>query len=181
MLAANQDRAVRTLIVSPPLIYGPGRGAVNQRSIQAYNMAKFTLENGFAPVMSGSGSPQWDNVHVHDLGNFFALAVGAALDPAKQNDREIWGPRAYYFLEHGSHSWRGLAEQIAKEAHRQGLIDEPKTQEGVYKNYGANSISVAARARKYLGWKPSGRSLADEVPDIVAGEAKLLKERNAAK
>ncbi|KAI1117224.1 nucleoside-diphosphate-sugar epimerase [Nemania sp. NC0429] len=174
VLAANQFPGVKTLIVGPPTIYGPGRGPVNQRSIQAYNMAKFTLENGFAPIMSGGGSPEWDNVHIHDLGAFFALAVDAALDPEKQNNPEIFGPRGYFFLENGVHTWRGLATQIAEEAHKQGYIAEAKTQEGEYKNYGANSKSIAARAKKYLGWEPHGRSLEGEIPDIVANEAKTL-------
>ncbi|TGJ85975.1 hypothetical protein E0Z10_g2776 [Xylaria hypoxylon] len=174
VLAANETSGVKTLIIGPPLIYGLGRGPVNQRSIQAYNMAKFTIENGFAPVMSGEGSPEWDNVHIHDLGKFFTLAVDAALDPEKKNNPEIFGTHGYFFLEHGSHSWRGLATQIAEEAKKQGFISEAKTQEGDYKGYGANSKSVAARARKYLGWEPHGRSLKDEVPYIVASEAKSL-------
>ncbi|GAP84098.2 putative nucleoside-diphosphate-sugar epimerase protein [Rosellinia necatrix] len=174
VLATNQSGAVRTLIVGPPLIYGPGRGPVNRRSIQVYNMARFTLEEGFAPVMAGGGSPEWDNVHIHDLGAFFALAVGAVLDPEKRADPEIFGPRGYFFLEHGSHRWRDVAARVAAEAHRQGHIPAPETREGDYKSYGANSKSVAARARKYLGWEPHGRSLEDEIPDIVAGEAKSL-------
>ncbi|KAI1423042.1 nucleoside-diphosphate-sugar epimerase [Xylaria sp. FL1777] len=174
VLATNETGRVKTLIVGPPTIYGPGRGPVNQRSIQAYNMAKFTLENGFAPIMSGEGSPEWDHVHIHDLGNFFALAVDAALDPEKKNNPEIFGPHGYFFLEHGTFSWRWLATQIAEQAYKQGFIPEAKTQEGDYKRYGANSKSVAARAKKYLGWEPHGRSLKDEIADIVASEAKRL-------
>ncbi|KAI0119899.1 nucleoside-diphosphate-sugar epimerase, partial [Nemania sp. FL0031] len=174
VLAANQVGGVKTLIIGPPLIYGPGRGPVNQRSIQVYNMAKFCLENGFAPIMSGGGSPEWDNVHIHDLGAFFALAVDAALDPEKKNNPEIFGPRGYFFLENGTHSWRGVATQVAEEAKKQGYIPEAKTQEGDYKFYGANSRSIAARAKKYFGWEPHGRSLEDEIPDIVASEAKSL-------
>jgi hypothetical protein len=32
----------------------------------------------------------------------------------------------------------------------------------------------ARRGRKYLGWKPKGRSLVDEIPDIVDSEARDL-------
>lgn len=174
VLAANQAGGIRTLIVCPPTIYGPGRGPVNQRSIQAPQMAKLTLENGFAPLMTGPGSPEWDNVHIHDLGHFFLLAVEAALDENKRKNPEIFGPHGYFFLENGTHTWRGLAERIAKEAQKQGFIPEAKTKEGDYKGYGANSKGVAARAKKYLGWEPHGRSLEDEIPDIVAVEAKRL-------
>ncbi|KAI1352544.1 nucleoside-diphosphate-sugar epimerase [Xylaria sp. FL0043] len=174
VLATNETGKVKTLIVGPPMIYGPGRGPVNQRSIQAYNMAKFTIENGFAPIMSGGGSPEWNYVHIHDLGNFFVLAVDAALDPEKKNNPEIFGPHGYFFLENGTYSWRWLATAIAEEAAKQGFIPEAKTQEGDYKRYGANSKSVAVRAKKYLGWEPHGKDLKDEVADIVASEAKRL-------
>jgi nucleoside-diphosphate-sugar epimerase len=137
-------------------------------------MAKFTLENGFAPIMSGGGSPEWHNVHIADLGNFFVLAVDAALDPEKKNNPEIFGPHGYFFLENGVHSWRQVATQVAEEAKKQGYLSEAKTQEGDYKQYGANSRGVAARAKKYLGWEPHSGLLKDEIPDIVAGEAKSL-------
>ncbi|KAI8625144.1 nucleoside-diphosphate-sugar epimerase [Xylariaceae sp. FL1651] len=174
VLAANEADEIKTLIVCPPLIYGPGRGPVNQRSIQVYNMAKFTLENGFAPVQAGDGAPEWNNVHIHDLGDFFVRAVDAALDPEKKDNPEIFGPHGYFFLENGKHKWRDAAKWVAEEAKKQGYIPEAKTQEGDYKMYGANSSSIAERAKKYLGWEPHGRSLEAEIPDIVAGEAKRL-------
>ncbi|KAI0157631.1 nucleoside-diphosphate-sugar epimerase [Xylariaceae sp. FL1272] len=174
VLPTNDAAGVKTLIVCPPLIYGPGRGPVNQRSIQVYGMTEFTIKNGYAPVQAGPGSPEWDNVHIHDLGHFFVLAVDAALDEQKRNNSEIFGPHGYFFLNNGVHSWRGVAGWVADEAAKQGYIPEAKTQEGDYKNYGANSKSVAVRAKKYLGWEPKGGSLKDEIPTIVAGEAKRL-------
>ncbi|KAI0911152.1 hypothetical protein F4823DRAFT_586890 [Ustulina deusta] len=174
VIAANETGKVKTLILGPPLIYGAGRGPVNQRSIQAPNMTRFTLEYGFAPVMSGQGSPEWDNVHIHDVGKFFVLAVDAALDPEKKKNPEIFGPHGYFFLENGTHTWRWLATEIAKEAKEQGFIPEAKVHEGDYKRYGANSKCVAARAKKYLGWEPVGKSFKDEIPSLVASEAKRL-------
>jgi hypothetical protein len=41
--------AVKTAIVCPPTIYGPGRGPVNKRSRQVYHLARITLELGQAP------------------------------------------------------------------------------------------------------------------------------------
>ncbi|KAI1330127.1 nucleoside-diphosphate-sugar epimerase [Xylariaceae sp. FL0255] len=173
--SANQrGYGTKTLIVCPPCIYGPGRGPVNQRSIQIYSMAKKTLENGFAPVQAGPGSPEWNNVHIHDLGHFFVLAVSAALDPVKKANPEIFGPRGYFFLEHDVFKWRDAAAWVADEAAKQGYLPEAKTQEGDYKGFGANSAGVAARARKYLGWEPHGKSLKEEIPGIVTIEAKML-------
>lgn len=45
VLAAN-SAAVKTAIIGPPCIYGPGRGAVNTRSIQVYDMVKFSMKKG---------------------------------------------------------------------------------------------------------------------------------------
>jgi hypothetical protein len=41
-------------------------------------------------------------------------------------------------------------------------------------SWGLNSKGYAKRARKYLGGKPKARSLKDEIPDIVDGEAEIL-------
>ncbi|KAJ9132973.1 Nucleoside-diphosphate-sugar epimerase [Pleurostoma richardsiae] len=183
VLGANSP-AVKTAIVGPPTIYGPGRGPVNTRSIQAYNMTKFLLRHGFAPVV-GTGKTEWDNVHVHDLADLMVEIVEAALDPARGADPELFGPHGYFFAENGTHVWGEVARWIAEEAVRQGYMAEPKTevitldellkQDSIADpSWCHNSKSVASRARKFLGWKPHGRSLKDEIPDIVAGEAKLL-------
>ena len=39
-------------------------------------------------------------------------------------------------------------------------------------SWGLNSKGVAKRARKYLGWTPTGRSLRDEIPYIIDEEAR---------
>ncbi|ORY57225.1 uncharacterized protein BCR38DRAFT_354931 [Pseudomassariella vexata] len=181
VLQANQTGGVRTLIVGPPTIYGRGRGPVNQRSMQVYNLAKQTLEGGFAPIVE-PGKTEWDNVHIHDLGAFFVLAVDAALNPEKSKNPEIFGPRAYYFLEHGTHLWADVAKWIADEAAKQGLIEKAETKtvphsQAACKTWGWNSKGVAARAKKYLDWEPKGKSLKDEIPEVVKSEAARLKTK----
>ncbi|KAK6596093.1 hypothetical protein H4I95_10009 [Botrytis cinerea] len=41
--------SLKTAIVCPPTIYGPGRGPGNQRSRQVYNLVRITLQKGQAP------------------------------------------------------------------------------------------------------------------------------------
>jgi hypothetical protein len=41
-------------------------------------------------------------------------------------------------------------------------------------SWGLNSKGFAKRARKVLGWKPTGKSLKECIPDIVDGEAEKL-------
>lgn len=184
VLAANQTPAsIRTAIVGPPMIYGPGRGPVNQRSIQVPELARFVLEKGYAPYV-GTGKTEWDNVHIHDVSALFVSLVDAALDPTKNKDPELFGEKAYYFAESGKHAWGELAGWIAEEAKAQGFVEEAKLVEtdmeglrhGTSANstFGTNSSSKAVRARKYFGWSPKGGSLRDEIPDIVRSEAKKI-------
>ncbi|KAI1871014.1 hypothetical protein JX265_006054 [Neoarthrinium moseri] len=181
VLAANDKPSVRTLVVCPPTIYGRGRGPVNQRSMQVYNLTRFTLQNGFAPVIP-PGTARWDNVHVADLGAFLGLAVGAALDPGKRSDPAVFGRHAYFFLEHAAHVWSDVARAVAAEAERQGRLGDgtrPHVRERSAEELGNPSWAlhehgVAARARKFLGWKPVGPSLEETIPEIVESEAARL-------
>ena len=178
VLAANEAGGIKTAIVGPPTIYGPGRGPVNGRSIQVYDMTKFLMQNGYAPVVA-PGLTEWDNVHIHDLSDLMVQLVEAAQDPKFQNDPEIFGTHGYFFAENGVHKWSEVAQWIADEAVKQGYMREAKTETVAYENlsnssWGTNSKSVAKRARKYFGWSPHGKSLKDSIPEIVTSEAKLL-------
>ncbi|KAK7985361.1 hypothetical protein PG988_002983 [Apiospora saccharicola] len=182
VLAANtDDRRVRTLIVSPPCIYARGRGPGNQRSMQVYRMAEQTLKTGYAPVY-GTGKTEWDCVHVRDLSHFFVLAVEAALDPAKRNDPEVFGPRAYYFCESGKLVAGELAHWIMEETNRQDLLEKPaelktfEKKDAGMASLACSSHGVAARAAKYLGWEPKASSLHAEIPEVIRGEVLRLRE-----
>jgi nucleoside-diphosphate-sugar epimerase len=180
---ANSE-SVRTAVIAPAVIYGPGRGPVNGRSIQVYDLVKYTLTHGFAPII-GTGKAEWHEVHVHDLSDLIvSLGEIATLDPERAKDPELFSKRAYFFAENGPLVWGELARLAAKEAKKQGLLAEDRVEvvdfetvvkEGpVNASWAMNSKSKAIRARNLLGWKPTGRSLIDEMPDIVAGEGKRL-------
>ncbi|KAK2733303.1 hypothetical protein CKAH01_08437 [Colletotrichum kahawae] len=132
IVLATNSPAVRTAIVSPPTIYGQGRGPVNQRSIQVPALAKATLEKGFAPIIA-PGKTEWNNVHVHDLSAFFVTLADATQDASKNADPEVFGPRAYYFVESGSHVWSEVARWIAEEAYKQGFLPAPLTKAATMK------------------------------------------------
>ncbi|KAB8298120.1 hypothetical protein EYC80_001878 [Monilinia laxa] len=181
VLAAGSD-SVKTAIVCPPSIYGPGRGPGNQRSRQVYNLARITLQKGQAPQL-GKGLTEWDNVHVHDLTALWVLLADAAVAGPGPNDAEIWNERGYFLAENGHHVWGELSKQVGEVAFERGYIktkevalmnvDEAKELAGFEAiSWGLNSKGFAKRARKYLGWKPTGRSLKDEIPFIVDSEAK---------
>ncbi|RDL32409.1 NAD(P)-binding protein [Venustampulla echinocandica] len=183
VLAASSD-ATKTAIVSPPTIYGPGRGPVNQRSRQVYNLVKIALQRGQAPQL-GTGLSQWDNVHLHDLSALFVLLVEAAVKNDPSMDAKLWGREGYFLAENGHHVWGEISKAVAEDAFKKGYIKErecivmtpedAKVTAGFEAlSWGLNSRGFARRARKYLGWKPEGRSLRDEIPFIVDSEARTL-------
>lgn len=107
--------SIQTAIVSPPCIFGPGRGPANTRSIQmiqVYDMVRFSLREGFAPVV-GTGLAEWDHVHVHDLSDLMVrLAETAAQDgdgAGLARGPKVFGERRYFFCEAGSHRWGDVA------------------------------------------------------------------------
>lgn len=186
VLAANKTSSgsLRTLVVCPPTIYGQGRGPVNQGSMQVPGMTRFTLREGYAPILP-PGTAEWDHVHVHDLGAFLLLAVEAALDSTKNASPDIFGLHAYYFLEGGAHVWSDIARFIASEAEKKGLLNDeskPHVREVTEKEVGHPSWElhehgIAARARKYLGWEPKGKSLKETIPETIDIEAEKLKSK----
>lgn len=80
------------------MIYGHGRGPVNQRSIQIPSLAKATLENGYSPVV-GKGLASWSNVHISDVAQLILKLLEAA--QSKDNQKPLWNADGIYFAEAG--------------------------------------------------------------------------------
>lgn len=182
-LAAGTKHAdrIKTAVVCPPHIYAWGRGPVNKRSINIYNMAKMALERkkGFKVA---SGKNIWHAVHVYDLSDLYILLAEAA---AQGGGKATWGESGYYLAEQEEFVWGELAEKIAKVAHGKGLIPTPEidalTVEEVkkdfplrYRSWGANSRGKSIRANRLLGWKCKSKGLDDDLPDVVDREAQAL-------
>lgn len=172
---------VKTAIICPPTIYGPGRGPGNTRSIQAYTLAKETLKRKKG-IQVGPGKNIWHSVHVQDLSDLY-LAVGESA--VAGDGKATWGDQGYYFAENGPFVWGDIERLVAEAASQKKLIPSPErdilngeqadevTPMGSYM-WGTNSRGHAIRARKLFGWKPTRPSLSELVPDIVESEAKAL-------
>jgi nucleoside-diphosphate-sugar epimerase len=185
ILQSIDSDAVKFLMVSPPVIYGVGRGLVHKQSFAITEIVRATVDLGYTPII-GAGKAKWDNVHVEDLAELLAKAVEASQAPSKkEDDTETWGKKGYYFVTTGEHQWDDLALWIAEEVHRQGYIPEPKTKsvsmedmiQAGYKAavaWGTNSKSEAERAKKYLGWESKAPSLKETIADAVAAETAAL-------
>lgn len=179
VLATAASSAIKTAIVCPSLIYGEGRGPGNQRSMQAYELSRLILERG-AGFVIGKEDYMWFNVHIYDLSRLYLSLLEAAV---AGDSNASWSGEGYYLVENGEHRWNSLAQEITKEAHKQGFIKsaEARILEGEERDelkaigvalWNVKSRAKAIRATKLLDWGPSERSLMDEVPDIVGSEAK---------
>ena len=183
VLAAGHDASdrVKTAIVCPPTIFGPGRGPGNTRSAQAYRLASAVIKRKKG-IQVGEGKNIWHSVHVQDLSDLF-LAVGEAA--AGGGGKATWGDEGYYFAENGQFEWGEIQRSIAQAASQKNLIPSPEPDivngdqadsiapAGAYM-WGTNSRGHAIRGRRLFDWKPSRPSLGELVPEIVDIEANSL-------
>jgi nucleoside-diphosphate-sugar epimerase len=181
LACSAKNSQVKTAIVCPCTIYGPGRGPDNQRSQQIYNAAKTILhrKKGFMP---GEGQNVWHEIHVQDLSDLYLLLGEAAMEGG---GKATWDNEGYYLAENGSFVWGNVFKLITQIAYQKGLIpsDEveslPKEEYNKFAKHGhlqwgANSRGESVRGKKLLGWKPHRPGLDKELPDVVEGEAKAL-------
>ncbi|KAI1454663.1 hypothetical protein F4805DRAFT_304602 [Annulohypoxylon moriforme] len=184
VLEAGQDSRIKTAVVSPPCIYGIGRGPGNQRSVQIPWLIEHFIRRGKA-FQVGEGQAYWNNVHVHDLSDLYALLFKEAL--SGENKKEVWGTDGFYFAENGGTIWGDTSTKVAEILRSKGLLKdttiEKLSAEEAAKIFpyappvwGQNSRSSAIRARKLLGWTPKQRSLEEELPIAIDYEVKRLNQ-----
>lgn len=183
VLAASKDYPdkIKTAIVCPPTIYGDGRGPGNQRSKQVYRAAQQFMKLGQA-FMVGKGDNHWHEVHVADLSRLYLLLGEAA---AAGGPPATWNDQGYYLAENGSFAWKDILTAVASEAHAQGFLPSAEVKQLSVEeadkatpfmsiSTGTDSRGEAIRGKKLLGWKPREKTLLQEIPTIVAGEARAL-------
>lgn len=121
----EKTSTVNTIIVKAPIIYGRGTGFFNQKSFHIPVLIKGALAAGHAQYV-GDGAGVWDYVHVVDLAKLFELLVAKILKG--ETDILVFGKRGIYFANTLRHSWKELAEGIAKSCYEAGRFVSPKTQ-----------------------------------------------------
>jgi hypothetical protein len=186
VLSAGSD-SVKTAILCPPTIYGRGRGPLNTRSRQAYELAHLILTGQYIPII-GQGKARWNNVHVSDLAQLFVLLTEAAVE--NNTDAKLWNEQGYYLVENGEHIWADLARLMGKKATELGLVEKKELEEqslGKDKaidqagfeavSWGFNSRGKAERASKVVGWQPKGPSIEKTVEEILKDEKSRLEKK----
>ncbi|KAJ6024834.1 hypothetical protein N7540_005631 [Penicillium herquei] len=184
IIAAGQidPQRIKTAILSPPTVYGPGRGVIKQTSIQVYFLTREVLKRKKG-IIYGEGKNVWSQVHVQDLSDLFLLLGEAA---AAEGGNATWGNEGYYLSEKGSYAWGDVSRAIVQVACEKGYIPTAEVTnleecESVGETlgygrlmWGSNSKGTSIRARKLLGWNPTRPTLLEEIPGIVDGEAQIL-------
>lgn len=109
---------IKTAIVCPCAVYGPGRGPGNIRSTQAYTLATTILKRGRG-IRVGDGKNIWHQVHIQDLSTLY-LTLGEAA--VLGGGRATWGRQGYYFAENGSFAWGDIQRSITLAAYEKKFI-----------------------------------------------------------
>lgn len=174
-----------SIIVAPPTIHGIGTGPFKRISQQIPKLISTYIKYGKAATL-GKGLNVWNNVHVEDLGDFFALLLQKALE-----GKASVGKEGFYFCESGEHQLKDVVAKVGEVLYKRKLISQAEpvqwTTEEVNEHLGqygwlaiaSNSRCKSDRARA-LGWKPTGTR--GSVFDSIEAEVDyVLNEQQAAK
>jgi hypothetical protein len=185
--AAGLKYGVPTAILSPVTIHGIGHGPVRTRSIQIPFLTEGILKRGKAfTVLEGKNI--WDNIHITDLAEAYAVLTDEALKP--NGGRAVWGKEGYYFTQAAEHTWRDVTAEIAKIAHEAGAIkstevDRLSAEDATAVHpwapllWGGNCRCRGDRIRA-LGWTPRGPTIFESLPEMVNFEIKALGTQSSA-
>ena len=154
LLAARRN--VRSVVIRPTLIYGRGRG-LNPHSLQLPHLVELAKQHGVARHV-GRGLNVWSHVYIDDVVDLYMLALEKA--PAA----------SVFFAENGEAAWKTMASSIGKilgygAATKDWPVEDALREWGAsaITSYGSNSRVSALKARRMLGWNPSGPPLIEEI------------------
>lgn len=183
---AERLSPVKSALVIPSLIYGRGRGPINQRSIQVPELARIALEKKHA-VQIGAGENIWSNIHISDLSAMLLKLVENAVSQA--NDDQAWGLKGMFFA--GSNpgiNFGQIGKLISDAAQKEGLFSDSQIEKITAAEadalsphasaiVGTNARTLSKKAQQVLEWSASGPELEDEIPATVVEEARRLQAR----
>jgi nucleoside-diphosphate-sugar epimerase len=147
------EKGVRSVVICPPMIYGPGRG-LQHDSDQIPRLIALSRQVG-AGVYFGKGLNRYSNVHIDDLVDLYLLVMEKAAGGS------------FFFAENGNNSFKEVAEMISAALGFGGRtvslpVGDVIRQHGEAGRLGvaSNSLVSAANARP-LGLSPKAPALAE--------------------
>ncbi|KAE8448381.1 hypothetical protein EG329_009625 [Mollisiaceae sp. DMI_Dod_QoI] len=185
VVETGEKEDVKTYVVSPPLIFGPGTGFFTRGFGQVHMIIQLSLEKKKS-VTIGPGEGVWNRIHIKDLSRLYYLLVQAVLDG---NTELPNGKTGYFFAENGAQSWREISEFVGKigkelEVFKTDEVATATLQEAADEFYdgdlrhaegvlASNSRTSADNARDVLGWIPAYGEDAfhEDIIDVVSNMA----------
>ncbi|KAL7954114.1 hypothetical protein V8C34DRAFT_320222 [Trichoderma compactum] len=164
VVAAGEELNVPTYILMAPTIYGIGSGPFNKRSVQGSFLSRRALKKGYAEYI-GEGAGVWDHIHIDDTTKIYELLLEKLFAKADVP----FGRKGIYFGGSGRHSWKQVAEGIARAGFAAGVLEaEPRAialedlardtpgavEQYLELGFASRSCTNAELTREVLGWKP---------------------------
>ncbi|QYS99893.1 Epimerase domain-containing protein [Trichoderma simmonsii] len=164
VVIAGEELNVPTYILMAPTIYGVGSGPFNKRSVQVPFLSRRALKKGYAEYI-GEGAGVWDHIHIDDTTKIYELLLEKLFAKADVP----FGRKGIYFGGSGRHSWKQVAEGIARAGFAAGVLEaEPRAilledlardtpgavEQYLELGFASRSCTNAELTREVLGWKP---------------------------
>lgn len=173
----SNPKWVKTVLISPPTIFGLNEGYIHRESVQIPLLIELSIKNKQA-FTTYSGDYKWSHVHVDDLADLYIILLRNLLINGGKDIKT--GKEGYYFAEVGVHYWKDISSRIARLLKEHKVLDndslaqlEPKDIRKLADGFefapllwGTNAVSKAELGREY-GWEPKFTT-ADLLHDIEA-------------
>ncbi|KAJ0424980.1 hypothetical protein BJY00DRAFT_275685 [Aspergillus carlsbadensis] len=185
-ILSSGSNTLKTAIICPSTVYGPGRGPVSQRSDQIPGFARLILRSGRG-LQFADGRTFWNAVHVYDLSRLYVSLVedAVATNGTGGAGQATWNEEGYYLVESGVYIWGDIARRITAEAYKLGLLSSEEVSvvrvesRDILRPAGRPVTNYAVRAeairaRRLLGWRAVEGTIESEIPDIVRAEARAM-------
>jgi nucleoside-diphosphate-sugar epimerase len=162
MVLSCELDGVRPIVVRPGYVYGGGRGIISDLLKDA--------ENGIMRII-GSGENHWPAIYDRDLGELYARLVGTP------------SAAGVYYATDEAHETQGeIVEAIAGHAPsrpdiRRMPLDEARRKMGPYADALSLDQVVRSPRARALGWQPTLKSVARNVPRLFEEWRNTRRER----
>ncbi|KAJ4477469.1 NAD-P-binding protein [Lentinula aciculospora] len=112
-----EEKGVRSYIVAPPMVYGPGAGFGNKISIQIVALVRVARALGQLFQVDKTDTT-WPLMHIDDQVALYATVLSNILQLKAPHGKD-----GFYFSENGTFSWRSLSLAIVNALRRQIGLD----------------------------------------------------------
>ncbi|KAL8713249.1 MAG: hypothetical protein Q9220_002770 [cf. Caloplaca sp. 1 TL-2023] len=121
VISTGLAASVKTFIIMPPTIYGPGTGLFNRITLQAPIIMRAALQTGHVSQL-GADDGDVEAVHVEDLAELYLVMAKRVVRDGMQGFPS--GKRGIYFASANRYTWGGFARGIADALVEVGGIKE---------------------------------------------------------